>query len=222
MAKRIYEMAAVFSAQDVCKSGQYTTGGECCKQCQPGEGMVKPCGQTQTECEPCLDSESFSENFSHTEQCQPCTQCVALLRMETPCTDSNDAVCVCDYGYFLSTVTGRCEACTVCPPGQGVLMRCESDRDTMCETCQDDTFSDQDSNLEPCLPCTACEEQGELEHCSSTRDTICLGGPGIGRSPYSQGSSTSVPILCPFSHSIVPPYQLEYCTHSVLNIVPTK
>ncbi|KAL6474883.1 hypothetical protein MHYP_G00159230 [Metynnis hypsauchen] len=51
----ILGVAAVFSAQDVCKSGQYTTGGECCKQCQPGEGMVKPCGQTQTECEPCLD-----------------------------------------------------------------------------------------------------------------------------------------------------------------------
>ncbi|KAI4896478.1 hypothetical protein NFI96_003022 [Prochilodus magdalenae] len=178
-------MVAVFSAQEACKSGQYTTGGECCKQCQPGEGMIKPCGQTQTECEPCLDSETYSENFSHTEKCQACTQCVGLLRMETPCTDSNDAICVCDYGYFLSTMTGRCEACTVCPIGQGVLERCKHDRDTICESCQDDTFSDQESNLEPCLPCTVCDDLVELEPCSSVSDTVCQAGTDPKTGPQS-------------------------------------
>lgn len=40
----------------VCTSGQYTASGECCIQCQPGEGVVRPCGVTQTVCEPCSDS----------------------------------------------------------------------------------------------------------------------------------------------------------------------
>ncbi|XP_030631524.1 nerve growth factor receptor b [Chanos chanos] len=157
-------------------SGQYTTSGECCKECQPGEGVVQPCGDTQTVCEQCLDSETFSENFSHTEKCQPCTRCTGLLRMETPCTDTNDAVCVCDYGYFRSEVTGECQACTVCPEGQGVLIRCMHYRDTVCEECDEDTYSDQESALDPCLPCTACEEsETMIQSCTSVSDTVCQG-----------------------------------------------
>ncbi|XP_077062059.1 nerve growth factor receptor b isoform X3 [Siphateles boraxobius] len=164
----------VFSSQDLCPSGAFTASGECCKQCQPGEGMKKPCGATQTECEPCLDSETFSENFSHTEMCQPCTPCSELMRMLEPCTDANDAVCVCDYGYFRSDVTGRCEACTVCPVGKGVLMRCSFDRDTVCEECMDDTFSDQETSFDPCLPCTQCEQPDmELESCTPLSDAVC-------------------------------------------------
>ncbi|XP_035389324.1 nerve growth factor receptor b [Electrophorus electricus] len=161
------------SSQEVCLSGQYTTSGECCKQCQPGEGMVHPCGETQTVCGPCLDSETFSEIYSHTERCMPCTVCEDLLRMETPCTDANDAVCVCDYGYYLSLVTLRCEACTMCGVGQGVLLQCKHNFDTMCEVCMDDTFSDEESALDPCLPCTTCEEEGQLQACTSVSDTIC-------------------------------------------------
>lgn len=120
--------------------------------------------------------ETFSENFSHTEKCQPCTPCPKLMRMLTPCTDSNDAICVCDYGFFFSTVTGRCEACTVCPLGQGVLMRCNYDRDTICEECLDDTFSDQETSFDPCLPCTVCEQPDlELKSCSPVRDAMCQG-----------------------------------------------
>lgn len=40
-----------------CYSGKYTTTGECCHQCPPGEGVTKACGATQTVCSPCLDSE---------------------------------------------------------------------------------------------------------------------------------------------------------------------
>ncbi|KAG9267599.1 tumor necrosis factor receptor superfamily member 16 [Astyanax mexicanus] len=197
-------VVAVFSAQnEVCKSRQYTTSGECCKQCLPGEGMVKPCGKAQTECEPCLDSETFSENFSHTEQCQKCTQCTGLLRMETPCTDANDAICVCDYGYFYSLLSNRCEACTTCPIGQGVLLRCEPDRDTVCEQCQDDTFSDQDSGLDPCLPCTVCEDQPELDNCSPVRDTICQDWTDV--TPLNTSNSPIIPEeLAPVTPDVFP------------------
>uniref|UniRef100_A0A8C1LAD3 Nerve growth factor receptor b n=1 Tax=Cyprinus carpio TaxID=7962 RepID=A0A8C1LAD3_CYPCA len=159
----------VLSTQDSCPSGSYTTSGECCKQCQPGEGVVTPCGATQTVCEPCLDSD-------HTEQCQPCTPCSELMRMLTPCTDANDAVCVCDYGFFFSKMTGRCEICTVCPVGQGVLIRCNFDHDTMCEECVDDTYSDQETSFDPCMPCSVCDQpEMELRSCTPFSDAVCQG-----------------------------------------------
>lgn len=122
-----------------------------------------------------LSGETFSENFSHTEQCRKCTDCTGLLRMETPCTDANDATCVCDYGYFMSQLSGRCELCTACPVGSGVLRRCSALEDTSCETCTEDTYSDQESELNLCLPCTICDDTEELQHCTSFSDTVCQG-----------------------------------------------
>ncbi|KAK0138319.1 Tumor necrosis factor receptor superfamily member 16 [Merluccius polli] len=124
---------------------------------------------------PPLSGETYSENDSTTEVCKPCTQCTGLMRMQTPCTDSIDATCVCDYNYFLSDLSGRCEPCTVCPRGQGVLAHCEYDHDTVCEECVDDTYSDRDSSLDPCLPCTICEDgiEKELAPCTPSGDSVC-------------------------------------------------
>lgn len=95
--------------------------------------------------------------------------------MKAPCTDSNDATCVCNYGYFRSEITQRCEPCTVCPLGEGMLYSCEFDHDTMCEECNEDTYSDQESSREPCIPCTTCEGDDTLSPCTSTSDTVCEG-----------------------------------------------
>ncbi|XP_063069679.1 tumor necrosis factor receptor superfamily member 16 [Engraulis encrasicolus] len=157
-----------------CESGQYTRSGECCIQCPPGEGVVRPCGVSQTVCGQCLDSESFSETYSHTERCKTCTECTGLMRMQTPCTDSNDAVCVCNYGFFLDSLSGRCEPCTLCPRGEGVFMGCAHDMDTMCEPCLDHSYSEHDSSLDPCLPCTMCEDtEIQKRNCTPELDAIC-------------------------------------------------
>uniref|UniRef100_A0A8C2ZQN5 Nerve growth factor receptor n=1 Tax=Cyclopterus lumpus TaxID=8103 RepID=A0A8C2ZQN5_CYCLU len=163
------------AVQVPCDSGQYTANGECCQECPPGEGVVKKCGATQTTCSQCLDSETFSENYSVTEQCRPCTECTGLMRMETPCTDSNDANCVCNYNFFFDEILGQCEPCTVCPAGQGVFSHCEHDHDTVCEECVDDTYSDRDSSLDPCLPCTICDEDSEIQlaECTPYMDSVC-------------------------------------------------
>ncbi|KAA0705902.1 Tumor necrosis factor receptor superfamily member 16 [Triplophysa tibetana] len=166
---------AVEAVEELCESGQYTNSGECCIQCPPGEGVIRECGAKQTECSQCLDSETFSENYSHTEKCATCSECTGLMRMQTPCTDSNDAVCICNYSYFLDNLSGQCKECTVCPKGHGVLMRCEYDHDTVCEECIDDTFSEQESSLDPCLPCAICEEDTEIliRECTPTADAYC-------------------------------------------------
>ncbi|XP_058477720.1 nerve growth factor receptor b [Solea solea] len=166
-------LVGTLAKKDECFSGQFTTRGECCRQCQPGEGVVRACGVNQTECDPCLDSETFSENLSHTEKCKTCTQCTGLLRMATPCTDSNDAVCVCNYGYYQNELSQQCEPCTKCPEGQGMLFSCELDHDTVCEVCTVDTYSDQESFHEPCIPCTTCDDDELLQACTSVIDTVC-------------------------------------------------
>ncbi|XP_074476195.1 nerve growth factor receptor b [Sebastes fasciatus] len=166
-------VVAALANKEVCFSGQYTTSGECCVQCQPGEGVVKLCGVTQTVCAPCLDSETFSENFSHTEKCQPCSICTGLHRMKAPCTDSNDATCVCNYSYYMNELSQRCQPCTKCPEGRGMLYSCEFDHDTVCEDCNGDTYSDQESSREPCIPCTTCDDGEMLQPCTSLVDTVC-------------------------------------------------
>ncbi|XP_026853820.2 tumor necrosis factor receptor superfamily member 16 [Electrophorus electricus] len=162
-------------AQEPCDSGQYTSTGECCLECPPGEGVLKKCGPAQTVCSQCLDSETYSDIYSHTEACQQCTVCSGLLRMQTPCTDSNDAVCMCDYGYYWDEASGDCRSCTVCSYGYGMYVRCEHDHDTVCEPCEDDTFSDQESWLDPCLPCTVCDDEIEtqLRECTPKADAMC-------------------------------------------------
>uniref|UniRef100_A0A3P9MFR1 Tumor necrosis factor receptor superfamily member 16 n=1 Tax=Oryzias latipes TaxID=8090 RepID=A0A3P9MFR1_ORYLA len=174
-----------------CPSGQRTKNGECCEQCPPGEGVVSPCGDTQTKCASCLDSETFSSQSSHTEKCQNCTKCTGLLRMETPCTDSNDAICVCDYGFFMHRPTGNCVQCTRCPKAQGVLVNCGPYRDTICEVCEMGSFSDQESLRDPCMPCNTCEEEGVLKDCTPISDTVCNGSdtfdPSYSPSPTEDG-----------------------------------
>lgn len=95
--------------------------------------------------------------------------------METPCTDSSDAKCVCNYNYYFNDMSGRCEPCTVCPVGQGVYSYCDHEHDTVCEECEDETYSDRESSLEPCLPCTICEEETETQvaACTPTSDSVC-------------------------------------------------
>ncbi|XP_066498967.1 tumor necrosis factor receptor superfamily member 16 [Hoplias malabaricus] len=164
------------AVEEVCDSGLYTDSGECCIECPPGEGVVQKCGAKQTVCDQCHDSETYSDIYSATETCQPCTECLGLMRMETPCTDSNDAVCVCDYGFYQSSVTQKCEPCTVCPKGEGVYVRCDPTHDTVCEPCTDDTYSNLESSLDPCLPCTICDENTEIQmrECTTVADAVCF------------------------------------------------
>lgn len=98
--------------------------------------------------------------------------------MKTPCTDSNDATCACNYGYYMNTLSQQCEPCTMCPEGQGVLLSCELDHDTTCEECEEDTYSDQESLRDPCIPCTSCDDSEILHPCTSVTDTVCQGKTG--------------------------------------------
>ncbi|KAM4623239.1 tumor necrosis factor receptor superfamily member 16 [Discoglossus pictus] len=157
-----------------CPTGQRTLGGECCRTCPPGEGVTRPCGANQTVCESCLDSVTFSDKTSHTESCQACTECGGHTRMIAPCVETDDAICACAYGYFMNDKTKVCEPCQSCPLGSGMMLSCSTTQNTVCEKCPEGTYSDEDSSMDPCLPCTICEdEEITLEECTLVSDAVC-------------------------------------------------
>uniref|UniRef100_A0A452RVS0 Nerve growth factor receptor n=1 Tax=Ursus americanus TaxID=9643 RepID=A0A452RVS0_URSAM len=189
-------MVFLGAAKEACPTGLYTHSGECCKACNLGEGVAQPCGANQTVCEPCLDSVTFSDVVSATEPCKPCTECVGLQSMSAPCVEADDAVCRCAYGYYQDETTGRCEACRVCEAGSGLVFSCQDRQNTVCEECPDGTYSDEANHVDPCLPCTVCEDtERQLRECTRWADAECEEIPGrwITRSTPSEGSDSTAP-----------------------------
>uniref|UniRef100_A0A8C5K1E0 Tumor necrosis factor receptor superfamily member 16 n=1 Tax=Jaculus jaculus TaxID=51337 RepID=A0A8C5K1E0_JACJA len=168
----------LLGAKEACPTGLYTYSGECCKACNLGEGVAQPCGANQTVCEPCLDSVTFSDVVSATEPCKPCTECLGLQSMSAPCVEADDAVCRCAYGYYQDEETGRCEACSVCEVGSGLVFSCQDRQNTVCEECPEGTYSDEANHVDPCLPCTVCEDtERQLRECTPWADAECEGEP---------------------------------------------
>ncbi|KAM8795432.1 tumor necrosis factor receptor superfamily member 16-like [Eudromia elegans] len=182
-----------WGSKDKCLSRMYTASGECCKSCNLGEGVVQPCGLNQTMCEPCLDSVTYSDTVSATEPCKPCTQCVGLQSMSAPCVESDDAVCRCAYGYFQDEASGACRECRLCGAGSGLVFPCGGTQDTVCEECPEGTFSDEANFVDPCLPCTICEDNEVLlTECTATSDAECRDlHPRWTTQPPSPGGSES-------------------------------
>ncbi|XP_055263576.1 tumor necrosis factor receptor superfamily member 16 [Moschus berezovskii] len=207
-------------AKEACPTGLYTHSGECCKACNLGEGVAQPCGANQTVCEPCLDSVTFSDVVSATEPCKPCTECVGLQSMSAPCVEADDAVCRCAYGYYQDETTGRCEACRVCEAGSGLVFSCQDKQNTVCEECPDGTYSDEANHVDPCLPCTVCEDtERQLRECTRWADAECEEIPGrwITRATPPEGSDSTDPST---QEPEVPPEQ-DLVTSTVSDVVTT-
>lgn len=119
---------------------------------------------------------TYSDTVSATEPCKPCTQCVGLQSMSAPCVESDDAVCRCAYGYYQDELSGSCKECRVCEVGFGLMFPCRDSQDTVCEECPEGTFSDEANFVDPCLPCTICEENEVMvKECTATSDAECRG-----------------------------------------------
>ncbi|XP_051894855.1 tumor necrosis factor receptor superfamily member 16-like isoform X2 [Pristis pectinata] len=52
----LFAAVSVCKGQESCESGQYTSDGKCCSVCPPGEGVLTPCGDKDTVCTTCLDT----------------------------------------------------------------------------------------------------------------------------------------------------------------------
>nr|XP_020669144.1 tumor necrosis factor receptor superfamily member 16 [Pogona vitticeps] len=161
-------------AKESCPTEMYTVSGECCKACNLGEGVIHPCGLNQTICEPCLDSVTYSDTMSATEPCKPCKECVGLESMLAPCVESDNTVCKCMYGYYRDEMSNECKECKICEVGYGLVFPCGDSQDTMCEECPLGTYSDDANHMDPCFPCTVCEEDEIIiKECTTKSDAEC-------------------------------------------------
>ncbi|XP_070586292.1 tumor necrosis factor receptor superfamily member 16 [Erythrolamprus reginae] len=160
-------------AKEQCSTGKFTASGECCRACNSGEGVAHPCGVNQTVCEPCLDSTSYSDTVSATERCKPCKECVGLESMSAPCVESDNTICKCIYGYYRND-NNECKQCHICEIGYGLVYPCGENQNTLCEKCPVGTYSDEANHVDPCFPCTVCEEDEIIEkECTPTSDAKC-------------------------------------------------
>ncbi|ETE67980.1 Tumor necrosis factor receptor superfamily member 16, partial [Ophiophagus hannah] len=162
--------------KEECSTGKFTASGECCRACSSGEGVAQPCGVNQTVCEPCLDSVSYSDTVSATEPCKPCKECVGLESMSAPCVESDNTICKCIYGFYRDK-NNKCKKCRICEIGYGLVYPCGENQNTLCEKCPAGTYSDEANHVDPCFPCTVCEEDEIMEKdCTATSDAKCRAG----------------------------------------------
>uniref|UniRef100_S4RK23 Nerve growth factor receptor n=1 Tax=Petromyzon marinus TaxID=7757 RepID=S4RK23_PETMA len=119
---------------------------------------------------------TFSATESHVEECVPCSLCPARMRVHAPCTSTEDTVCECSSGLFADPQqVGACVECRVCPPGFGVVVQCSPDEDSSCAPCMSGFYSEESSDVEPCMPCSSCSEDQEVQQeCTSSADTVCI------------------------------------------------
>lgn len=161
-----------------CESGQFTESGECCILCHPGTGLMAPCGQSNTVCEPCVYGKTFSDESSLHATCKPCSTCPENSVVMANCTFKMNTVCECQEGYYSHTEDGitKCVHCLICPMGHQVSKMCNKDENTKCEICPPGFYSEKASRSSSCQPCNVCDERTEvmIMNCTRASDTVCM------------------------------------------------
>ncbi|XP_042331508.1 tumor necrosis factor receptor superfamily member 16-like [Sceloporus undulatus] len=170
-------------AHQGCEHGHFTSSGECCEVCPLGYGATVPCGSTNTKCEPCQESVTFSSTNSATEPCWSCSTCPSHVAVLETCTAARDTVCAtsCPRGHYLppgnrSHPSGQCVPCQVCPEGYGATRPCSPSANTVCQKCPEGYYSEVKSSFESCLPCQQECGQNEvmIQACTPLSDTLCM------------------------------------------------
>ncbi|CAO2590330.1 Tumor necrosis factor receptor superfamily member 4 [Lemmus lemmus] len=138
-----------------CVENTYPSGHRCCRECQPGNGMVSRCDDNRdTVCHPC--EPGFYNEAVNYESCKQCTQCNQRSGSELKqnCTPTQDTVCQCRPGTQPRQDSGHKLGvdCVPCPPGH---------------------FSPGDNQA--CKPWTNCTLSGkQTRHpASPSLDTVC-------------------------------------------------
>ncbi|KAH0626759.1 hypothetical protein JD844_001934 [Phrynosoma platyrhinos] len=122
----------------------------------------------------CIAGISYSDTVSATEPCKSCKECVDLESMLVPCVESDNTVCKCIYGYYRDRVSHQCQECKICEVGYGLVYPCGETQNTWCEKCPFGTYSDDANHVDPCFPCTVCEEDEiTVKECTATSDAKC-------------------------------------------------
>lgn len=146
--------------------------------CPAGKRVIKHCTEFRgTSCLPCEEG-TYMDEPTGTTHCFRCRICSDLgLRVKTACSDSSNAVCEAQEGFFCVDPLreGNCETAQkhkICEPGQFIQKPGSSSVDTVCSACAEGTFSN--GTVRTCLPHSQCEEnQVVLRAGTLQSDTEC-------------------------------------------------
>ncbi|KAL1020779.1 hypothetical protein UPYG_G00004560 [Umbra pygmaea] len=152
----------VLDSVNSCNTAEYRICDKCCPMCSPGKRVYKHCTEyTTTSCVPCIGSTYLDEPNGLTA-CIPCRNCDPGygLKLKHPCTPTSDTVCEPLEGFYCTDPNkDGCKAAqrhSSCKPGQYIRQKGTTLKDTVCDDCTGDTYSD--GSLTSCQPHTQCEE----------------------------------------------------------------
>ncbi|XP_076026978.1 tumor necrosis factor receptor superfamily member 21 [Genypterus blacodes] len=175
-----------------------------CNKCPAGTYVSVHCTQLAVrECSPCPEG-SFTRGENGVQQCHRCrTHCPAGLIEKLPCTSTQDRVCTCPPGSFLSKESSSCKPHSLCPAGTRVKRRGSETDNVLCKPCVKGTFSDVESSAFKCRSHTDCRGQGLVLLTPGTRETdsVC-GSPSTVLSSSSSSSSLSTTNPLGHAHSL--------------------
>ncbi|RVE67059.1 hypothetical protein OJAV_G00113560 [Oryzias javanicus] len=146
-----------------------------CTGCQPGSYLRAHCTTTQSsQCAPCPRG-TFTELWNYIGKCLRCGVCGINQVVKKQCTAFSDCQCECKEGFFLNPNYNMCTRHSECPSGQGVLTEGTAEKNTVCQTCPDGTFSNISSARLNCTNHKSCSDAGlkTVLRGSSWHDSVC-------------------------------------------------
>ncbi|KAJ8339229.1 hypothetical protein SKAU_G00360150 [Synaphobranchus kaupii] len=134
---------------------QYAHDGRCCKNCDAGTYVKKPCAKALEvgSCAPC-EPGTYTEHATGMNRCLTCTSCHMDQEETVPCTQTQNRQCQCRRGSFCET-DKPCEVCKKC-------VKCKEDEEKVrnCTTtsnakCRKKRYPDLPNPTPPVTPTTS-------------------------------------------------------------------
>ncbi|GAA6229918.1 tumor necrosis factor receptor superfamily member 6B-like isoform X1 [Lates japonicus] len=147
-----------------------------CDRCPPGTYLRARCTSTRkSECAPCPPG-SFTELWNHIGKCLRCGVCGHDQVVKKACSADSDCQCQCKDGYYYQKNYDMCLRHSECPSGEGVLTEGTADKDTVCHTCPNGTYSDTVSAHQTCTEHKSCRAAGQqlVLRGSIWHDSLCV------------------------------------------------
>uniref|UniRef100_UPI00358E512B uncharacterized protein isoform X2 n=1 Tax=Myxine glutinosa TaxID=7769 RepID=UPI00358E512B len=182
---------AICSAPNIQTSSTSSGSRKCVLQaygdCPPGCFL-----ENMLSCGACIPNKTYTEYLNKLPKCIMCPTCDSEngKRIRHPCRPYRKTSCICNAGWFCPEEDiDRCEQCTphtTCPVGKGVKQKGTSLKDTTCEICPENFFSNVTSAADTCVRHTSCEDLGLSTMENGTRET----NSHCGQASRSSGNDT--------------------------------
>ncbi|KAG9479425.1 hypothetical protein GDO78_012874 [Eleutherodactylus coqui] len=156
---------------------QYEYLGRCCNKCQPGTHIKAKCTSVaNTTCSPCGPNEYMSV-WNEDWKCTRHVVCDSgkALRESYKGNSTYPRECECTEGYHFDMKQDICMENVKCPPGSGVQLPVQSNKNTVCIPCPVGYFSNSSSATDACTRWSNCTD-GELQMIipgTNVSDAIC-------------------------------------------------